>query len=198
MSDFTQEEMDIIHDLASHMLETKIMLRTSSQTEALRSIIEKTQAPIHPERIDSFSGEYDFLSNFYYATIHDDDGLAYITNEHYYQAQKTLQPTERTLVRVAGTPGRAKRVGREVTLRLYWDTIKINVMRRALTLKFTQHDDLREKLLATGDAWLVEKNNWGDDFWGIVTDEEGVSQGLNWLGILLTVLREQLRFMADA
>ena len=38
-------------------------------------------------------------------------------------------------------------------------------MYEVLTAKFTQHVDLRKKLIATGDAKLVEGNNWNDTFW---------------------------------
>ena len=44
-------------------------------------------------KIDSFSGEYDFLSNFYSQEI-TYDGIKYPTNEHAFQAAKTLDLVE--------------------------------------------------------------------------------------------------------
>ncbi len=57
----------------------------------------------------------------------------------------------------------------------------------AVLCKFTQHADLAEKLLATGDAVLEEGNNWGDEFWGVVD-----GRGMNWLGTLLMTVRDMI------
>lgn len=72
---------------------------------------------------------------------------------------------------------------RDVAIRADWDAIKLDVMRRALKAKFTQNSVLRELLLSTGTALLVE-NSPRDDFWGATTP-----QGQNWLGRLLMELR---------
>ena len=52
--------------------------------------------------------------------------------------------------------------------------------------KFKQNYNLREKLLQTGSATLVEGNDWGDRHWGQVN---GV--GKNMLGKILMHIREQ-------
>jgi hypothetical protein len=39
---------------------------------------------------------------------------------------------------------------RKIPIKENWNEIKEDVMYRCLTLKFTQHPDLKEKLLATG------------------------------------------------
>ena len=54
--------------------------------------------------------------------------------------------------------------------------------------KFLQHQDLAEKLLATGDGYLEEGNNWGDRYFGVVN---GV--GENVLGCSLMIVREELK-----
>lgn len=58
-----------------------------------------------------------------------------------------------------------------------WDAIKMPVMYKALYAKFTQHRDLREHLLNTGDAFLVEhtKNDfqWADGACGAGTNYLG-------------------------
>ena len=54
--------------------------------------------------------------------------------------------------------------------------------------KFTQNEDLKEKLLATGNDILEEGNTWGDRVWGTVN---GV--GENRLGKILMRVREELR-----
>ena len=54
--------------------------------------------------------------------------------------------------------------------------------------KFTQNEDLKEKLLATGNDILEEGNTWGDRVCGTVN---GV--GENRLGKILMRVREELR-----
>lgn len=84
--------------------------------------------------------------------------------------------------------GEAKKLGRTVVLRPDWNEVKVSIMRNVLALKFRQNPDLREKLLATGEAELIEGNHWKDTFWGVCN---GV--GENWLGKLLMELREELK-----
>lgn len=51
----------------------------------------------------------------------------------------------------------AKAVGATARpLRDDWETVKDQVMRKALVAKFTQRPDLRAALLATGDEALIE------------------------------------------
>ncbi|KAJ3483585.1 hypothetical protein NLI96_g6216 [Meripilus lineatus] len=61
-------------------------------------------------------------------------------------------------------------------------------MDETLWLKFTQHQDLKEELLATGSAELVEDSD-KDAFWGIGAD----GKGRNELGKALERLRAKLR-----
>lgn len=138
-------------------------------------------------KIDCFDGEYAFLSNFYDSPI-EKDGIVYPTNEHFFQAMKTLDDEERKRIAAAETPGKAKRMGRSVKLRPDWEQSKIQIMKEGLTLKFLCHKDLAEKLVATGDVWLIEGNWWGDTYWGVCN---GV--GHNMLGNLLMEIRRDLR-----
>lgn len=68
-----------------------------------------------------------------------------------------------------------------------WYQIREDIMLEILRAKFKQHDDLRELLLATGDAYLIE-NNSRDAFWA----DGGDGKGKNRLGILLMQLRGEL------
>lgn len=126
------------------------------------------------------------FSNFYYAPI-TIEGKKYPTTEHYFQACKFLDPAQHEKVRLAPTPREAKFLGRKFPLRSDWEEIKEDVMRRALEEKFTQHRDLRDLLLGTGKAVLIE---WSptDKYWG--AHENG---GSNRLGFLLMGLRDFLR-----
>lgn len=138
------------------------------------------------KKIDCFDGEYAFLSNFYEAPV-EKGGIVYPTNEHFFQAMKTLDNEKRKEIAAASTPGQAKRMGRNVKLRPDWEQSKYQIMKEGLTLKFFTHKDLAEKLIATGDAWLIEGNWWGDTYWGVCN---GV--GHNMLGNLLMEIRKQL------
>ena len=138
--------------------------------------------------ITSFTKEYAWLSNFFPAIV-TYDGMTYPTVEHAFQAAKTLDMEKRKEIVAAVTPGRAKRLGRQVKLRPDWEEIKINIMAELLHKKF-KHKELREKLLATGDAYLEEGNTWNDNFWGNCN-----GHGANWLGILLMKEREKIRGM---
>jgi ribA/ribD-fused uncharacterized protein len=132
---------------------------------------------VTPRTIDSFTGAYEFLSNF------SSEGEVRPSVEHHYQAAKTLDPAERERILKAPTAGQAKKLGRKVELREDWEQIKLWLMLELLLEKFADQE-LLEALLATGDATLIEGNWWGDKFWGVCDDE-----GLNWLGRLLEIVR---------
>ncbi|MCD7839046.1 MAG: NADAR family protein [Erysipelotrichaceae bacterium] len=52
---------------------------------------------------------------------------------------------------------KAKRAGRKVKLRTDWEDVKLNIMKELIMIKF-QNPLLKEKLLNTGDALLIEGN----------------------------------------
>ena len=138
-------------------------------------------------KIDSFSGKYSFLSNFYVWSI-EHEGLTYRTVEHAFQASKTLDQNERRRIANMFAPGDAKRAGRRVKLREDWEKVKVGVMLDLLRKKFAPPTLLSNALLNTDDAELIEGNTWGDRFWGVCEGE-----GKNILGKLLMALREELR-----
>ena len=117
------------------------------------------------------------------------DGVEYDTMEHYFQCMKTLDSNGRQFIREASSPGQAKRRGRGCVLRTDWEAAKIGVMRRGLAHKFELNNEMGQYLLASGDDYLVEGNNWGDRFWGAVN-----GYGENWLGHLLMARRAELRY----
>lgn len=132
--------------------------------------------------IDSFIGPYEFLSNFHPVNVAL-DGDIYPSVEHAYQAAKTNDIHKRARIRSAGTAAMAKAVGRGLPLRKGWHEERVGVMRELLLDKFV-YPDLRERLLATGDAELIEGNWWGDEFWGVCR-----GKGQNQLGKLLMEIR---------
>ena len=138
-----------------------------------------------PERIDTFSGEYRFLSNFspaFFCWM----GQWYPSSEHAYQAAKTVDPSQREAIARLATAGEAKKAGQKLKLRPDWELVKIEVMASILRVKFS-HPSYGHRLKATEPAELIEGNYWGDEFWGVCK-----GKGENHLGKLLMQIREEL------
>lgn len=131
-----------------------------------------------------FRDDYAFLSNFYDAPV-EYEGLVFQNNEAAFQAMKN--PAQAHKFTDIGAKS-AKRLGRQVELRNDWEHVKECIMYEICLAKFTQHPDLKEKLLATGDKFLTEGNYWGDTEWGICG-----GKGKNKLGKILMRVREELR-----
>ena len=117
-------------------------------------------------------------------------GKIWPTSEHYFQAQKFAGTADEEEVRLAKSPMIAARMGRDrkKKLRRDWESVKVEVMRKAVTAKFAQHDALRTLLLSTGDAKIVE-HTANDDYWG----DGGDGSGKNMLGRILMEVRDELR-----
>ena len=140
------------------------------------------------QKIDTFRGDYFFLSNFYSAPV-TYNGLTFQNNEAAFQAQKTLDPAEQAAF--TDMPANiAKRRGRQVKLRCDWEKVKDGIMEEIVRAKFTQNPDLKEKLLATGDTLLIEGNRWNDRYWGV---DLRSGNGENHLGQILMKIRKELK-----
>lgn len=137
--------------------------------------------------ITSFSGEFDFLSNFYQLGF-EFDGLWAPTAEHHFQAAKTDDAEEKARIYNAPTPAHAKRLGRKCTKRRDWEERKQQKMLLILREKF-KHPVMRQQLLDTGSEELVEGNTWGDIYWG----QCPLGHGENHLGKLLMQVREEIQ-----
>jgi len=135
------------------------------------------------------SDEFGQLSNFAPFPI-ELDGERWPTSEHYFQAQKFEDEAYRQKIRKTSSPMQAARLGRDrkQKLRGDWESVKIGIMRQAVLAKFTQHADLRELLLSTGEAKIVEHTE-NDDYWG----DGGDGSGKNMLGRILMEVRDTLR-----
>src|ERR1700726_190050 len=102
------------------------------------------------------SEEFGCFSNFAPYPVRM-DGRVWPTSEHYFQAQKFENAEDRDQIRQTKSPMIAARLGRDrkKPLRPDWEAVKDEVMRKAVRAKFSQHEDLRQILLSTGDATLV-------------------------------------------
>jgi ribA/ribD-fused uncharacterized protein len=142
--------------------------------------------------ITNFDGEFAFLSNFFSSPMII-DGKVWATAEHVYQASKTCDEKEREGIRLAPTPGNAKRLGQKVSLRPDWEDEKQTMMSKTLRLKFKQNSNLASMLLATKHVELIEGNHWHDNFWGNCQCSNcNHIEGRNLLGKMLMTVRSEL------
>lgn len=167
--------------------------------------------------IFAFAGEARWLSNFARSDV-SAYGLTFPTVEHAFAAAK-LDPNggvftraevmaEMARIAAMSSPGEAKRAGRRRQwdglqpgedrpaamrpfMRPDWDSVKETLILELLRRKFT-NPALRAKLLATGDALIVEGNNHGDRLWGMV-EVAGIFRGRNMLGEMLSQVRREIR-----
>ena len=147
--------------------------------------------------INAFRGPHDFLSNFYAADV-ELEGAEYPTIEHAFQAAKSLDYAERRAVKNAKTASEAKRMGRKIKRRTDWFDVSLIIMETLVRQKFTRYPELKSKLLETGDAKLIEGNNWNDRFYGAVYDtNRNEWMGENHLGKILMKVREELKQKAE-
>lgn len=135
---------------------------------------------------------YGAFSNLYRREI-EFEGEKFATSEHAYQAGKARKPEVRKWLMEAPSPALLAMAAHGLyvwDINSDWSKIKFDRMKRVLQAKFTQHEDLKQLLLSTGTARLVESatvDNAVNRLWGEVN---GV--GKNKLGELLMEVRAEL------
>ena len=154
-----------------------------------------TKIKIEPTEVRFYRASekpYGALSNLYRREI-EFEGEKFATSEHAYQAGKARKPEVRKWLMEAPSPALLAMAAHGLyvwDINSDWSKIKFDRMKRVLQAKFTQHEDLKELLLSTGTARLVESatvNNAVNRLWGEVN---GV--GKNKLGELLMEVRAEL------
>lgn len=135
---------------------------------------------------------YGAFSNLYRREI-EFEGEKFATSEHAYQAGKARKPEVRKWLMDAPSPALLAMAAHGLyvwDINSDWSKVKFDRMKRVLQAKFTQHEDLKQLLLSTGTARLVESatvDNAVNRLWGEVN---GV--GKNKLGELLMEVRAEL------
>jgi ribA/ribD-fused uncharacterized protein len=139
-------------------------------------------------RFFSKSDTYREFSNFAPFPI-ELDGERWPTTEHYYQAQKFTDPDLQARIRAAEKPIIAKKLAEKYRdkIRPDWDSVKDEVMYRAVRCKFESHSELRDLLRATGNEDIVEAAPT-DYYWGVGSD----GSGQNKLGRIIERIRAEL------
>lgn len=118
------------------------------------------------------------------------DGFEWPTVEHYFQAMKFADDNYQKKIREAKSPAAARKLGRSRLKRIRkdWRSIREVVMTRAVYIQSRTHVEVAEAILKTGDARLVENNQY-DYFWGCGRDR----RGRNAYGRVLMGVRKKLQ-----
>ena len=145
------------------------------------------------------------FSNFYLSdfTI---DGETYPSVEHYFMWEKAyaFDPDGDAIKQMSNekTPQQMKKLGRQVKNfdAQVWDYDSAAIMYKGLMAKFCQNEELKKKLLDTGDATLAEASPF-DRKWGIgmgVSNPDSLDpekwKGENLLGELLMKARHEIQY----
>ena len=137
------------------------------------------------------------------------DGTSYQTAEQYMMAEKArLFGDAATFEKIMAAPGprEFKALGRTVAGfdPAVWDSHKRDIVLRGSLAKFSQNAELREYLLGTGNAVLVEASPY-DRIWGVRLAQDNPQirdprkwRGENLLGFVLMEARDSLRTEAGS
>ena len=125
------------------------------------------------------------LSNFYKCNLVI-DGNYFPTVEHYLQMHKALfaeQPEMATNIRLSKSALDAKRLGDSLTVNENeWLPVAQEKVRKAVTLKFTSNEYLKNYILSTGNNTLAEatyNKTWGI---GLKLTDENIAKKSEWSG----------------
>lgn len=140
-----------------------------------------------------------YLSNFYVCP-YSFDGLRFHSSEQEFMYRKALEFGDIEIgiaILRSTTPAEAKKLGRKIKgfTDEQWDKVKEIIMIKTLHHKFYDNPQLKQKLMLTGDAVLVEASPY-DKVWGIKLGPDNPDvhdpskwRGENLLGFCLMYLR---------
>ena len=142
-----------------------------------------------------------YLSNFYPVEFKM-DGKTFTSSEQAFMFKKAIYFKDNhnaSLILKARTPKEAKALGRKVRNfnQDEWSRVSSDIMEEVLICKFSQNNDIKKKLVDTGDSELVEASPY-DRIWGVgvrITDalDKRMWKGQNKLGKALTNVRELIK-----
>ena len=138
--------------------------------------------------INSFSGRYFFLSNLY-QNVTAYDGMYYQSAESAFQASRCRVPYDRRIFAELdgiGNGYQAKELIRQLYCKDEYTEQSVVDMIDIISDKFYRNPELMDRLLATGDADIINCNDWHDSFWGV---DNRTGEGNNWLGLILQTVR---------
>lgn len=147
--------------------------------------------------------EYGFLSNWYMSDFIE-DGMLYTSVEQYLMYGKAVVFKDEEMqqaILATHDVAEIKKYGRQVKgyNETVWNGLRQLVLYRGLWLKFSQNEELKQKLIATGNEMLVECARTDKIFACGMSMKDPMRfdmskwSGKNLLGFALMDLREQLK-----
>lgn len=73
-----------------------------------------------------------------------------------------------------------------------WQEVKIGLMEQVVRLKLAQHKSTFRILLGQTVGMPIVEKSFGDNFWGAIPDGSGYLNGMNKLGLIWMLLREEM------
>lgn len=143
-----------------------------------------------------------YLSNWYKVNF-SVNGINYNCMEQFFMAEKARIFNDKKSwnnIMKATKPNHQKGIGRQVRNfdASIWDENKVKITIEGLRAKFTQNPDLKNRLLKTNDAILVEASPF-DKIWGVGLSQKEVLKtnfkdwkGENLLGFALMKVRDEI------
>lgn len=135
-----------------------------------------------PEQPGLFTLRNDFPAQILFA------GESYASVLHGYWALSAADATDRSRIRDAASGREAHDLGGRAMHWSDWPNVRLAVMAELLRAKFTQHPELAQVLVSTGDARISYTGFSDSPFWRDVSD----GRGRNWMGRLLELTRSEL------
>ena len=145
----------------------------------------------------AFQSHYAFLSSMFPCEIRD-QGIIFKSAEHFYSVELAKFHNRQDLVEdiINAQDGyAAKRIVRNIKISDEWHEAKIGIMRKIITKKFDQNDNLRDRLLNT-KGHLYEATKADLDFACGYTLSQAKEirkdnlKGKNMLGVILCEYRD--------
>ncbi|MER5881004.1 NADAR family protein [Streptomyces sp. NPDC001910] len=115
-------------------------------------------------------------------------GESYASVSHGYWSLSAADASDRSRIRDAASGREAHELGGRATRRADWPHVRLGVMAELLRAKFTQHPELAEVLVSTGDATISYTGLSDSPFWRDIAD----GRARNWMGRLLELVRSEL------
>lgn len=139
-------------------------------------------------KIPYYETSYFALHNFSAHSILYKD-ILYHTVEHAYHSSKFDDENIKKEIQNAKSPLLAHELGLKYKSgrKSDWDQIKVDVLYEIIKEKVSQHEEVKNTLLSTGDDEIVEDNP-NDEFWGNGKD----GNGQNNTGKILMRIRREL------
>lgn len=148
--------------------------------------------------------KYSYMSNFYKVNFTDENNIKYCCSEQYFMYKKceTFDPTNDNLLKLIlaeKSATKIKKLGRQVSNydETIWKNSRYDIMVEGLKLKFSQNEDIKQKLLLTSNKSLFEASKY-DKIWGIgyyandAINTDKSKFGTNLLGKALMEVRTHL------